>query len=225
MLPCGFHRGAFYYIKCGVTEMKVLLTGFAPFGGESINPAWEAVKRAAVEKIDGVTVIKKLLPTVFGEAVREALVAIDASRPDLVIALGQAGGRCDISIERVAININDASIPDNQGNQPIDTPVVEGGPAAYFSTLPIKAMVEEIRRAGIPASVSNSAGTFVCNHTMYGILHHIAQAKLGIRAGFIHIPYLPEQAVHHKGAPSLALPDVVHALTAAIQAAVGTSYE
>ena len=184
--------------------MKVLLTGFAPFGGETVNPSWEAVQRAAEEKTEGIAVAAALLPTAFGAAVKAAVAAIEAQRPDVVIAVGQAGGRCEISIERVAINIDDASIPDNQGSQPRDMPVVPGGPAAYFSTLPIKAMAEAIRRAGIPSSVSNSAGTFVCNHTMYGILHYIAQEQLPIKAGFIHIPYLPEQAVHHKGAPSLA---------------------
>src|SRR5690554_5620278 len=122
--------------------MKVLLTGFAPFGGETVNPSWEAVQRAAEEKTEGIAVAAALLPTAFGAAVKAAVAAIEAQRPDVVIAVGQAGGRCEISIERVAINIDDASIPDNQGSQPRDMPVVPGGPAAYFSTLPIKAMAE-----------------------------------------------------------------------------------
>ena len=200
--------------------MKVLLTGFDAFGGEPINPAWEVVEKVREEGIEGITIIARQLPTVFGVAIRQAIEAIDVHQPNLVIALGQAGGRSDISIERVALNINDASIADNQNNQPIDTPVVEGASTAYFSTLPIKAIVEEIRKAGIPASVSNTAGTFVCNHTMYGILHHIAQNQLPIQAGFIHIPYLPDQAVHHTGAPSMALVDLVTALKAAIVAGV-----
>ena len=195
-----------------------------PLWGETVNPSWEAVQRAAEEKTEGLQVAAALLPTAFGAAVKAAVAAIEAQRPDVVIAVGQAGGRCEISIERVAINIDDASIPDNQGSQPLDMPVVPGGPAAYFSTLPIKAMAEAIRRAGIPSSVSNSAGTFVCNHTMYGILHYIAQEQLPIKAGFIHIPYLPEQAVHHKGAPSLALQDAVRALVIAVQAAAEELY-
>ncbi len=199
--------------------MKVLLTGFDPFGGESINPAWEVVKKVSAEKLEGITLTTRQLPTVFDEAIQEAILAIAKAKPDLVIALGQAGGRSDISIERVALNINDASIPDNQQNQPIDTSVVEGGPAAYFYTLPIKAMVEEIRGEGIPASVSNTAGTFVCNHTLYGILHYIAEKQLSIRAGFIHIPYLPEQAVNHQGAPSMCLSDVTIALRVALTVA------
>lgn len=198
--------------------MKVLLTGFEPFGGESINPAWEVVKELASKSLPGITMYTKLLPTAFDLAIQEAISAITKDRPDVVISLGQAGGRSDVSIERVAININDATIPDNLGNQPRDTSVVEGGPAAYFSTLPIKVMVEEIRGAGIPARISNTAGTFVCNHLMYGVLHHIAQKQLPISAGFIHIPYLPAQAVHH-GAPSMSLGDLTEALRVAVSVA------
>ena len=206
-------------LKREVTLLKVLLTGFDAFGGESINPSWEVVKKVQEEGIEGITLIARQLPTVFNEAIRQAVEAIDSDHPSLIISLGQAGGRTDISLERVALNVNDASIADNQNNQPIDTPVVEGAPAAYFSTLPIKAMVEEIRKGGIPASVSNTAGTFVCNHIMYGVLHHLAEHQLPIKAGFIHIPYLPEQAVQHKGAESMALADMVRALKAAIRAA------
>lgn len=198
---------------------RVLLTGFDPFGGESINPAWEVVKKISGEELEGITIQTEQLPTVFNEAIHEAILAIDKDRPDIIVALGQAGGRPDISVERVALNINDASLPDNKQQMPQDTLVVEGGPAAYFSTLPIRTMVEAMRDAGIPARISNTAGTFVCNHTMYGILHYISERQLPIRAGFIHIPYLPEQAVHHQGAPSMGLGDVTLALRVALLAA------
>lgn len=200
--------------------MKVLLTGFAPFGGETINPSWEVVKQVAQEQIEGISIIKRQIPTVFGRSIDEVIEVVTGERPDIVIAVGQAGGRSSISVERVAINVNDARIPDNDSNQPIDLPVVEGGPTAYFSTLPIKTIVKEIQTAGIPASVSNTAGTFVCNHLMYGILHHIEQHKLPIQAGFIHIPYLPQQAVNHPGAPSMSLTDMVSALRVAVETAV-----
>ncbi len=196
--------------------MRVLLTGFEPFGGELINPAWEVVRQIAQEQLPGITVTTRLLPTAFDLSIQEVILAITQDRPDMVISLGQAGGRSDVSIERVALNINDASIPDNEGKQPCDTSIVEGGPAAYFSTLPIRAMVEAIRGAGIPARVSNTAGTFVCNHTMYGVLHHIAEKHLPIQAGFIHIPYLPVQAVQRGGAPSMSLGDLTVALRMAI---------
>lgn len=198
--------------------MKVLLTGFEPFEGETINPAWEVVKQVAKEQPQGITVTTRLLPTAFDLALQEAILAITQDGPDIVISLGQAGGRSDISIERVALNINDATIPDNLGKQPRDIAIVEGGPAAYFSTLPIRMIVEAIRGAGIPARISNTAGTFVCNNVMYGVLHHIAENKLSIRAGFIHIPYLTEQAVHHGGAPSMSLSDLTIALRMALVA-------
>lgn len=200
--------------------MKVLVTGFDPFGGESVNPAWEAVKVLAGQTVAGAEVVAYQVPTVFGKSVQTAVDAIAEEKPDAVIAVGQAGGRPDITVERVAINVDDARIKDNEGNQPIDEPIAADGPAAYFATLPIKAMVREIRAAGIPASVSNTAGTFVCNHIMYGILHHIATNQLPIRAGFIHIPFLPEQAVNHPGAPSMAKEVIVEGLKAAIAAVV-----
>ncbi len=200
--------------------MKLLLTGFEPFGGEKINPSWEVVQQVSAEGVEGVEIVTKLLPTVFGRSIDEVIRTIDEEKPDLVISLGQAGGRSEITIERVAINISDAGSPDNDNNQPVDMPIADSGPAAYFSTLPIKAVVEELRRAGIPARVSNTAGTFVCNHVMYGVLHYIAERKLPIRAGFIHIPYLPEQAVKHRGAPSMSLSDMTRAVKVAISAAV-----
>jgi len=200
--------------------MKVLLTGFDPFGGESLNPSWEVVRQLAQDDVEGITLITVQLPTVYGASLKKVTTSINLYKPDVVIALGQAGGRPDISIERVALNINDAPIPDNEGNQPIDTSIVDGGPAAYFSTLPIKRMVAELRSEGIPASISNSAGTFVCNHVMYGILHYIAEQRLPTRAGFIHIPYLPVQAVLHKNAPSMDRETLIRGLKVAIRAAL-----
>ena len=159
--------------------MKLLLTAFDPFGGEKINPALEAVKRVQ-DKIGDLEIVKLEVPTVFYKSIDTVTNAIEKEHPDVVLCIGQAGGRFDITPERVAININDARIPDNEGNQPLSGPIFEDGENAYFSSLPIKAMVAEIRKADIPASVSNSAGTFVCNHLMYGVLYTIAllQAKL-----------------------------------------------
>ncbi|AKU25287.1 pyroglutamyl-peptidase I [Geobacillus stearothermophilus] len=199
---------------------KVLVTGFDPFGGETVNPSLEAVKQAAGWKTDRYIVEVREIPTVFGKSLvilHDAIMQVD---PDVVICVGQAGGRADISVERVAVNINDARIPDNEGQQPIDEPVVPGGPVGYWSTLPVKAIVEALRRHGIPASVSYTAGTFVCNHVFYGLMHYITQSKKPIRGGFIHIPYLPEQAARHPGQPSMALETIVEGLRLAIDVAV-----
>lgn len=152
--------------------MKVLITGFDPFGGEKINPAWEAV-RALPDNIDGIEVVKLQIPTVFKKSAKKLFENIDSVKPDVVICVGQAGGRYEFSVERVAINVDDGRIPDNDGYQPVDSPVFEDGENAYFSTLPIKAIVEEVKKAGIPAAVSNTAGTYVCNHIMYLSLIHI----------------------------------------------------
>lgn len=160
----------------------VLITGFEPFDGETVNPSWEVVQQLDGTMIAGQTVIARQLPCVFGEALSVLYTAIDALQPRLVIAVGQAGGRVDISLERVAINVDDARIPDNKGQQPIDTPIVAGGPTGWFSTLPIKAIVSALRDRGIPASVSQTAGTFVCNHVMYGLLHKL-QGRLASGAG------------------------------------------
>jgi pyroglutamyl-peptidase len=187
--------------------MKILLTGFEPFGGEDINPAWEVARSLDGERLSGALVVARQLPCVFGRALAVLHEALQEDRPDLVLALGQAGGRCDFSIERVAINVDDARIADNHGAKPIDQPVVPGGPAAYFSTLPIKAMVAGLRAAGLPASVSQSAGTFVCNHVFYGLQHQLAGSA--VRSGFMHIPYLPEQAAHHPGQASLPLATLI----------------
>jgi pyroglutamyl-peptidase len=199
---------------------KVLVTGFEPFGGEPVNPALEAIKLLATKTFVNVEVITKKLPAVFHKSNRILKIAMDEVKPDIVICVGQAGGRNDITVERVAINVDDAKIPDNEGNQPIDARIVEDGPAAYWSGLPIKAIVEKMREAGVPASISQSAGTFVCNHTFYGLSHLIATEYPGIRGGFIHIPYLPEQAARHPGAPSMSLEIIVRSLEVAIQTTV-----
>jgi pyroglutamyl-peptidase len=184
---------------------RVLLTGFEPFGGESINPSWETLKLLQLQHIDGAEVMTRQIPTVFHHSIQALKQAVEETNPSIVICVGQAGGRSDISVERVAINVNDARIPDNDGNQPIDTPIAENGPVAYWSTLPIKAIVENMKRDLVPASVSHTAGTFVCNHLFYGLAHLIATERPGMRGGFIHIPYLPEQAVRYPGKPSMSL--------------------
>lgn len=197
----------------------VLITGFEPFGGEQINPSWEVVSRLNNAIIRGCRVVARQLPCVFGESLSVLNAAIDALSPALVLAVGQAGGRSDITVERVAINVDDARIADNKGQQPVDMPIVIDGPAAWFSTLPIKAMVSAMREAGVPASVSQTAGTFVCNHVMYGLLHKLSGLS-EVKGGFIHIPYLPQQAAAHPGAPSMAAETVRQALEIAIETAL-----
>ena len=197
--------------------MKVLITGFDPFGGESINPAWEAVK-AMENTIDGIEVIKLQIPTVFRKSAEKLFAGIDEHKPDAVICVGQAGGRYDMSVERVAINMDDGRIPDNEGYQPIDTPVYEDGENAYFATLPIKGIVEEIKSAKIPASVSNTAGTYVCNHIMYSLLYYISKNNLNIKGGFIHVPYITEQVVDKKNMPYMEVSTITKALESAVKA-------
>lgn len=197
----------------------VLITGFEPFGGEQVNPSWEVVSQLDNAIIAGCRVVARQLPCVFGESLSVLNSAIDTLSPSLVLAIGQAGGRTDITVERVAINVDDARIPDNKGQQPVDEPIVAGGPAAWFSTLPIKAMVAAMREAGVPASVSQTAGTFVCNHVMYGLLHKLSVIA-EVKGGFIHIPYLPQQAAAHPGAPSMAAETVRLALEVAIATAL-----
>lgn len=200
--------------------MTLLLTGFAPFGGETLNPSWEAVRRLDGERLGDLPVVAAQLPTEFGAALRVLDELLERHRPTLVVAVGQAGGRAELSLERIAINVDDARIPDNAGRQPIDEPVVAGGPAAYFSTLPIKAMTRVLRDAGIPAAVSQTAGTFVCNHVFYGLQHRLQGS--GVRGGFIHIPYLPAQAAAQPGAPSMALETLIAGLRLALTCAATT---
>ena len=190
-------------------EKKLLITGFDPFGGETINPSWEAVKLLP-EKIGGYTIHKMESPTVFGVAAQKVLEKAQELQPEVILCVGQAGGRGAVTPERVAINLWDANICDNAGNQPQEQTIVEGAPTAYFSTGPCKKMVEAIRQAGFPGAVSNTAGTFVCNDVLYTLLHHFDGTA--VRAGFIHVPYLPSQ-----GTPNMELADIVKALTAAIE--------
>jgi pyroglutamyl-peptidase len=192
----------------------ILLTGFEPFDGEPINPSWELARALHGAQIDGHEVVAVRLPCVFGESLDVMRGAIRRFNPEVAIALGQAGGCTDFSVERVAINIDDARIPDNAGRAPIDTPVVPGAPAAHFSTLPIKAIVAGLRAQGYPASVSLSAGTFVCNHVFFGLQHELAGT--GRRSGFIHIPYLPQQAAKHSGTASLPLSYLIEGLRVAV---------
>ncbi|GCD11999.1 pyroglutamyl-peptidase I [Clostridium tagluense] len=199
--------------------MKVLITGFDPFGGEKINPSFEAVRRLE-DVIAGAEIVKLEIPTVFNKSIMELEKAIIKENPDIVICVGQAGGRFDLTIERVSINVDDARIPDNEGNQFIDKAIFEGGENAYFSNLPIKAMVEEIRKGGIPASLSNSAGTFVCNHIMYGLLHLIHTKYPAVRGTFIHVPFIPAQVMSKANTPYMELEKITQGLTLAIKAAV-----
>ena len=204
----------------------VLLTGFDPFEQEAINPSWEAVRALDGWKVGRATVYARQMPCVFGEAIDTLARAMDELKPQLVLCVGQAGGRSEITPERIAINIDDGRIADNAGRQPIDLPVVPGAPAAYFSTLPIKAMVRDLRAAGVPASVSNSAGTFVCNHIFYGLMHRIATHPVpGLRGGFSHIPYLPEQAARFPGAPSMSLVTMTEALRIAVATALAVKQD
>jgi len=188
--------------------MRALVTGFEPFGGDRVNPSAEALARMPT-RLGELSIATRILPCVFGRALDVLGEAVAATEPDLVLGVGLAGGRAELSLERVAINIDDARIPDNDGNRPIDRPVIGAGPPAYFSGLPIKAAVLALREAGLPAAVSNSAGTFVCNHVFYGLMHLAATGPRRFRGGFLHVPYLPDQAARQPGAPSMALADIV----------------
>ena len=201
--------------------MKVLVTGFDPFGGEPINPAWEAVK-AMKDTLAGAEIIKLQIPTVVGKSIEKIHQKMKELQPDLVISVGQAGGRFGVTPERVAINVTDARIPDNEGNQPIDEPIFPDGPAAYFSNLPVKAMVQAIKDAGYPSVLSNSAGTYICNHVMYGILYYIEKEFPNVLGGFIHVPYAPSQVVNKPSTPSMALADITASLEAAVAAAINS---
>ena len=203
--------------------MKILVTGFDPFGGEKINPALETIKRLP-DTILGAQIIKLEIPTVVGKSLAKITEAVEKENPDVVLSIGQAGGRSEITVERVGINIDDCRIPDNEGNQPIDEPVVKGGPAAYFVTIPIKAIVEKIKANKIPASISNTAGTFICNHVCYGVAH-LAAARTAtgktMKSGFIHIPFLPEQVIGKPAlTPSMSLETIVSGITHALEAIV-----
>lgn len=199
--------------------MKILVTGFDPFGEDEINPAIEAVKRLD-DEIAGAQIVKLEIPTVFGECADVVHEAILKEKPDYVLNIGQAGGRFALTPERLAINFDDGRIADNKGYQPIATPIHEDGQNAYFTQLPVKAMARAIRDAGLPSSVSTTAGTFVCNHIMYQVQYMIDKEFPDLKAGFMHIPYLPEQVVAKPETPSLSLADDVKGITAAIGAIV-----
>ncbi len=199
--------------------MKVLVTGFDPFGGENLNPALEAVKSLPSE-IQGAEVRWLEIPTVFYKSAEILKEEMRRYQPDIVLCIGQAGGRRGLTPERVAINQDDARIPDNEGNQPIDLPIRQDGASAYFSTLPIKAMVQEIKKQGLPAFVSNTAGTFVCNHLMYQALYLVEKEFPNMKAGFMHIPYMMEQVADKPNTPAMNLVDIVRGIEAAIRAII-----
>jgi pyroglutamyl-peptidase len=203
---------------------RVLVTGFEPFGGDTVNPSWLAAERLAAAPPAGIEVRAEQLSCVFGTAVEELRRAVARHEPGLVLCTGLAGGRSELSVERIAVNVDDARIPDNAGRQPVDEPVVPGGPAAYFSSLPVKACVAAIREAGLPASVSQTAGTFVCNHVFYGLAHLIATELPDLRGGFVHVPYTPQQVADQanpatSSMPSLSVRDTADGLRAVLTAA------
>lgn len=197
----------------------VLVTGFEPFGGERVNPSWMAAQALHGRTVAGHRLIGAPLPTVFGHSLELLRDLLHRHRPALVVCTGQAGGRTALSLERIAINVNDARIADNDGAQPVDTPVIAGGPAAYFTNMPIKAMLAALLAQGINAEVSQTAGTFVCNHVFYGLMHelHTRHDLRRTRGGLIHVPWLPAQ-----GQPSMRLDEIVAGLRVAIECALVT---
>lgn len=197
----------------------ILITGFEPFGGETINPSWEVARALHGLRLDGHTVVAEQLPCVFAEAPRVLLQAIARARPRLVLALGLAGSRSALSFERVAVNLVDARIADNAGAQPLDEPVLPGAPAAYFTRLPVKAMAAAVAAAGLPAELSYSAGSFVCNQVFFRLMHALA-GHPAVRGGFVHLPPLPQQAAAHPGSRPLALDEQLRGLRLAIEAAL-----
>lgn len=199
--------------------MKVLITGFDPFGGEKVNPAWLAVEKMK-DNIAGAEIKKVQVPTVFHESIDKLKKVIEYEKPDITICIGQAGGRYEISVERVAINVDDARIPDNEKNQPIDSKIFEDGESAYFAKLPIKAMVKKSVDNNIPAAVSNTAGTFVCNHIMYGLLYMIDKNYPDMKGGFIHVPFIVEQILDKKNMASMSLEDITKGLEYMVEAAI-----
>ena len=197
--------------KQGYGWTMILLTGFEPFGGESTNPSWDAAQEAVgLLREAGYDATAVEVPCEFGRSVDALRSAVDEVQPDIVLCVGQAGGREHVSLERVAINVDDARIPDNAGKQPIDEPIVADGPAAYFSTLPIKACREAVEQQGVPVEVSQTAGTYVCNHIFYGLMRLLENLD-GVRGGFVHVPFSPDQAVEH-GAPGLSIGSMARAL-------------
>lgn len=191
---------------------KIIITGFDPFDNEVINPSAEVAKSFAGKVVKGYAILYFQLPCVFDKSIVMLDSLIKDNKPDFILCLGQMAGRADISLERVAVNINDARIPDNDGNQPIDTPVIKGAPTAYFSNLPLKTILKTLRAQGIPSSVSNSAGTFVCNHVFYGLMNAINSSDKIILGGFVHLPYLPAQVINKPAQPSMSLETMKEAI-------------
>ena len=199
--------------------MKILVTGFDPFGEDKINPAIESVKKLP-DEIKGVEIIKLEIPTVYMKSLEKIDEAIKEYNPDVILSIGQAGGRPDITVERVGINVDDYRIKDNEGNQPTDEIIQEDGQAAYFSNLPVKAMVKHMNDNNIPATLSNTAGTFVCNHVLYGVQYLLDKKYPNKKSGFIHIPFLPEQVISRPNTPSMSISTIVKALTLALEAII-----
>jgi len=197
--------------------MKALVTGFEPFGGESVNASLEAVRRLPA-RIGALEVVAAELPTSYSRSLPVLEAAIARAKPDIVLCVGQAGGRAALCVERVAVNLQDAELADNDGAQPVDAPIVPGGPTAYLATLPVRAAVASLHAAELPAEISMSAGTFVCNHVFYGLMHLAATGKHRFRGGFLHVPCLPQQA-REKNAPSMPLDDIVRGVTTVLEAA------
>lgn len=206
-------------------DKRVLVTGFDPFGGASENPSQTVAMRFHEQVIRHhdfrIEVLGHTIPTVFQQSAAVLSALIARLEPDVVVCVGQAGGRSQVTPERIALNLDDARIPDNQGNQPVDAAIVPDGPAGYWSTLPIKRIVHNLRVQGIPAAVSNSAGTFVCNHLFYHLMHLLHTEYTHIRGGFVHVPFLPQQTLD-SAAPSLDLETIVRALAVVIQTSVET---
>ncbi|MBC8023466.1 MAG: pyroglutamyl-peptidase I [Burkholderiales bacterium] len=196
-----------------------MVTGFEPFGGESTNPSWDICERLP-RRIAGLRVETCRVPCEFRRAIEVVAEAIERHRPSIVISVGLAGGRSRLGVERVAINVDDARIADNAGAQPVDEVIAANGPPAYFATVPVKAMARAIRAAGIPAEVSNSAGTYVCNHVMYGVLHFLSMSGATARAGFIHVPYAESQVLDKRDAPGMSIESMAKGIETAIAAAV-----
>jgi pyroglutamyl-peptidase len=203
----------------------ILLTGFEPFGGQSVNPSWAAAQSARdLLRAEGLAVEAVELPCVFGAAgsvLREVLADLE---PELVVCMGQAGGRGRVSLERVAINCDDAPIPDNAGNQPVDRDVVPDGPAAYFTSLPVKAALLAVEKAGIPAEISQTAGTYVCNHVFCTLMHELA-SRPGVRGGFVHVPFAPDQVEQGSGKPSLPVASMAEAIAAVVRTSLNRSID
>jgi pyroglutamyl-peptidase len=203
----------------------ILLTGFEPFGGQSVNPSWVAAQSARdLLRAEGLAVEAVELPCVFGAAgsvLREVLGDLE---PELVVCIGQAGGRGRVSLERVAINCDDAPIPDNAGNQPVDREVVPGGPAAYFTSLPVKAALLAVEKAGIPVEISQTAGTYVCNHAFFTLMHELASHP-GVRGGFVHVPFAPDQVEQGSGKPSLPVASMAEAIAAVVRTSLSQSID